>query len=324
NFYFLKCSPLRAGGFGWDAITPHHGIVARVSADGKKFDVFAHGARAPNGLAIGPDDRLSVSDNEGDWVPTSRLSFVREGDFLGVPELAHGPRPTDYGRPALWLPHDKVDNSSGGQAWVPAGGRWGPFGESLLHLSYGRAALFLVMDEEIGGVRQAGAVRFPLKFESGIMRARFNPADGQLYVCGFKGWQGDARRDGALQRVRYTGKPVALPTALHVKTGRIEITFAQPLDPKAAADAANFAVERWTYQWTKAYGSPEFSVARPGEKGHDPVEVRGAQLLADGRTVALDIPSLAPVMQMKIGVAIRALDGTPIECEIFNTIARVP
>ena len=38
------------------------------------------------------------------------------------------------------------------------------------------------------------------------MRARFNAADGQLYVCGLKGWQTRATKDGIFQRVRYTGK----------------------------------------------------------------------------------------------------------------------
>ena len=40
----------------------------------------------------------------------------------------------------------------------------------------------LVMTDETGGVTQGGVVRFPLSFASGIMRARFNPRDGQLYV----------------------------------------------------------------------------------------------------------------------------------------------
>ncbi len=64
------------------------------------------------------------------------------------------------------------------------------------------------MQEEVDGRPQGGIVRFPLKFDTGIMRARFNPADGQLYVAGLRGWQTDAGHDGALQRVRYTGKTV--------------------------------------------------------------------------------------------------------------------
>jgi hypothetical protein len=40
-------------------------------------------------MGVGPHGEISVSDNEGTWTPTCRLSFVHKGDFLGVPDLAH-------------------------------------------------------------------------------------------------------------------------------------------------------------------------------------------------------------------------------------------
>jgi hypothetical protein len=40
------------------------------------------------------------------------------------------------------------------------------------------------------------------------MRARFRKQDGQLYVCGLRGWQTAGVMDACLQRVRNTGKPV--------------------------------------------------------------------------------------------------------------------
>src|SRR4029434_9208145 len=116
--------------------------------------------------------------------------------------------------PLCWLPM-AIDNSSGGQVWVTSR-RWGPFEGHLLHTSYGKATLFHVLLEEVDGVAQGGVVQFPLRFESGIMRARFPAVDGRLYVCGLKGWQTAGARDAALQRVRYTGRPVNMPTTLHV------------------------------------------------------------------------------------------------------------
>ena len=52
-------------------------------------------------------------------------------------------------------------------------------------------------------------VKFPLKFGTGLMRGRMNPRDSQVYVCGLRGWQTTGVKNGALQRVRYTGAPVA-------------------------------------------------------------------------------------------------------------------
>jgi hypothetical protein len=324
NFYFAKAGAVRPGGRGWQLSTKHTGTVLKVSADGSKLTVFATGVRAPNGLGMGPNDELTLADNEGTWTPACRLNFVKEGDFLGVRDLSQrDPLPDNYGNPILWLPHGEVDNSSGGQAWV-TDDRWGPFKGHILHTSYGKCSLFLVMNEKVDGLDQGGVVRFPLKFVTGAMRARFNPVDGQLYVCGLKGWQTDAVRDGAFQRVRYTGRPVEMPTSLRVRPNGIEIGFTAPLDRASATDLQNFALERWNYQWTEAYGSPEFSVANPAEKGHDPVDVRGATLSADGKTLFLEIPDLKPVMQMKIKFVLTSAAGNPLDYEIYHTIAKVP
>lgn len=325
NFYFAKAGAVAPGGRGWQLISPHNGIVARISADGKKFDVFATGVRAPNGMGISPDDQLTLADNEGTWTPACRLNLVNEGDFLGVADLAHREKtPDNYGNPIFWLPHGGVDNSSGGQAWVPDDNRWGPFRGDIIHSSYGTSSIFLVLREDVDGIHQGGAVRFPLSFATGVMRQRFNPVDGQLYMCGLKGWQTNAAQDTAFQRVRFTGKPVAMPASLHVKAGGIEIGFTTALDKKSAEDVQNYAVEQWNYKWTSAYGSPEFSVANPNEKGHDPVEVKSVKTMNDGKSVFLEIPNLTPVMQMKIKFLINAAGGAPLDFEIYNTIAKVP
>ena len=87
------------------------------------------------------------------------------------------------------------------------------------------ASLLLVLDEKVNGVEQAGVVKFPLRFDSGIMRGRFRPADGQLYVCGLKGWQTSGAKDGALHRVRFTGKPVTMPVGLIVSVQHVNSWF---------------------------------------------------------------------------------------------------
>jgi len=178
--------------------------------------------------------------------------------------------------------------------------------------------------EEVDGIRQGGVVQFPLKFDSGIMRARFNPRDGQLWVCGLRGWQTSGGRDGALQRVRYTGKPVHLPSGLHVASNGLNITFTSEMNEASATDDQNYAVEQWNYEWTEKYGSPEFSVANPRKQGHDSVAVKSVKLSPDRKTVLLEIPEIKPVMQMRVRFRLKAADGTSVEHEIYNTINRVP
>ena len=216
-----------------------------------------------------------------------------------------------------------VDNSSGSQVWVTSD-KWGPFKGDMLHLSYGKCSLFKVLHDKVDGQIQGGAVRFPLEFETGICRGRFNPVDHQLWVAGLRAWQTSAAKDAGLQRVRYTGKPVYMPIQMHLVDGGIAITFTSPLDPTAAVDVDNWNVEQWNYLWSSAYGSAEYSVEDPTKKEHDPVDVKSIALSDDHKTVTLKIDGLKPVMQMKIEYNIKAEDGTKIESFITNTINKVP
>lgn len=353
NFFYAKGSP-------WTPtnVSPHQGTMLKLSKDGSKLEVYATGLRAPNGLGMGPKDTLTFSDNQGHWMPANRLNIVKEGGFYGMTPAAHRtltfkkpdgtefsanpsdaaaradfktefwgnaqtPLPTKgYDLPLCWVPME-IDNSSGGQVWVPPGEKWGPLGGRMLFMSYGKCSLFNVLREDVGGVEQGGLCRFPLKFKSGIMRGRFSPVDGQLYVSGLNVWQSNASKDGCFYRVRYTGKPVVRPVELHAAKNGIAITFTAPLDEKSATDAQNFAVQQWNYAWTGAYGSPDISVADPTKKQRDTLEVKSVKLSPDKKTLTLELPDVQPVMQMKIKFKINAADGQVLEQEIHNTIHKV-
>jgi hypothetical protein len=309
NFYYTKC------GDG----TEHGGTLLRVSADGSKLDVFATGLRNPNGAGVSPEGVVTEADNQGEWVPASRLDVVSQGEFLGYqPTSKQNPPPTDPGKPLCWMPQN-VDNSSGGQTWVQ-GDRWGPFNGHMLHTSYGAAALLLVLQENLGGIDQGGVVRFPLSFASGIMRGRFHAADGQLYVCGLKGWQTAGARDGAVHRVRYTGKPVNMPKGLHVHANGIRLEFTDPMDVELLEDLDSYGILQWNYLWSGAYGSPQFSVKDPAKQGYDTVDIKSATAAADGKSVFLAIDGLGPVMQMQISLNLEDQKANEVRWDIYNTV----
>ncbi|HZE98954.1 MAG TPA: DUF6797 domain-containing protein [Planctomycetota bacterium] len=323
NFYYL------VGGNHVEPETPLHNCLLKVSKDGSAIEAVAGGFRATNGMAIGPNDEIVCADNEGNWMPAARVDWVKKGGFYGfVSDPAHtnashpAPKVGEPDPPLCWIPKAQ-DNSSGGQVWVPSD-KWGPLKGHLLHTSYGTASLFHVLPQKIGDVLQGGVVQFPLKFATGIMRPRFNPVDGQLYVCGLRGWQTAGVRDGALQRVRYTGKPLRTVAELAVVKDGVALTFTDALDPETAADAGSYAVQQWNYLWSARYGSPDFSVADPKKIGRDTVEVKSAKLSADGKTVTLEIPGLKPVMQMGIKARVRSADGAPVSLDVFLTIHKVP
>ena len=323
NFWTITC------GNSVPSYVPMGGAVIKISKDGSKSEVVATGLRAANGCGMGPHDEFVCSDNQGNWTPVCRINLVKPGGFYGFnntpalatkEDVAHERKTYDV--PLCWIPY-QYDNSTGGQVFV-TGNKWGPLEGRMLSTSYGKSRLFEVLPDEVDGVIQGATVPLPFSFDSGIMRARFNPSDGQLYVCGIMGWETSGSRDGCLQRVRYTGRNVYLPSDFHVQKDAIAITFTCPLDPKTANDEQSFGVEQYNYKWSSKYGSGKYKVSDPTKVGIDEVEVKSAQLLPDGKTVVLSIPKLAPVMQMTIQVHLNAADGTAIECEVDATINHVP
>ncbi|HWE03484.1 MAG TPA: DUF6797 domain-containing protein [Tepidisphaeraceae bacterium] len=325
NLYIIKGGGVNPGGRGFQLpITRNHGSLMKISKDGSKLEVLATGFRAPNGMCVREDGQAVTGDNQGSWTPVDRLNWIKPGMFCGVPELSHiTPAPTITDNPLCWFIYPSWDNSCGDPVFV-TGDKWGqPKGE-LFYLSYGQTSLLHILHEEVDGQIQGGATRFPWHFQTGGMRARFNPADGQLYVCGFQGWQTNAKRGTAFERVRYTGRKIYTPTALHVKDTGIEVTFAEPLKKESAEDAGAWAIEQWNYRWTDNYGSPEVKVSDPKKNGHDQLDVKSVKLSSDGKTVFLEVADLQPVMQMLIrGNGIETADGTPITVEIANTINAV-
>lgn len=274
--------------------------VHRVAADGRSSQTLASGFRNPNGMGVSPDGGVvTVAPQQGTWTPTSEIVEVRTGGWYGYggPKADHNP-PLGRDWPLCWIPH-AVDNSSGSQAWIPAG-QWGALGGQMMHLLWGRCGMMLVLRDTRGPVPQGAVVPLPVKFLSGPNRATFRAADGALYVAGSTGWQTSAVKDGALQRVRRTDKPLRIPVAWRQDGTALEFTFAEKVDPAAAADAGSFGVRRWNYRYSQDYGSKDWSVADPGKEGRDEVEVKSASLLPDGRTVRLILADAKPAMQYEL------------------------
>jgi hypothetical protein len=210
-----------------------------------------------------------------------------------------------------------VDNSAGGQVWVPDKA-FGPLAGLPLHLSYGRCKAFVLLRDEYPGGVQGGVWDLGLTFLSGTCRGRFHP-DGSLYVCGLNGWQTAAKADGCVQRVRSTGKPLDVPTKLEVVPDGVRLTFSRPLDKATAENPANYRAAWWNYKWSGEYGSKRYR-ASDGRVGQDDVPVAAAKLLADGRTVHVVVPGMRPVMQMQVGANIKAADGAAVVGSVYLTV----
>jgi putative heme-binding domain-containing protein len=275
--------------------------LLHISADGKRAKVLATGFRNPDGLGLLHDGSLTVPCSEGEWTPASMICLVHPG-AASPPGFGYG-GPKNGRPPALplvYLPRG-LDNSSGGQV-VVSSDRWGPLKGQLIHFSYGAGSHFLVLREEVDGQPQGAVVPLPGDFLSGVHRGRFNPKDGQLYVSGMGGWGTYTPDDGCFQRVRYNSQAVQLPCAFHARQNGILLTFTQPVTRRLAEDVHLHFAQAWNYRYSSAYGSPEFSARHPRTPGHDPLPITSAHVLADGRSLFLEIPDLQPVNQLQLHV----------------------
>jgi putative heme-binding domain-containing protein len=297
----------------------NQGLV-RISADGRRADVIATGFRNPNGLGLHSDGLLTIPCSEGEWTPASMICAMRLQEVTTTSRFFgyRGPRnsqPPDL--PLAYLPRG-LDNSSGGQTYVNSD-RWGPLTGQLIHFSSGAGAHFLVLRDEVDGQLQGAVVPLPGEFLSGVHRGRFNPRDGQLYVSGMAGWGNYTPDTGCFQRVRYTGDRVQLPSGFHVYQNGVAVSFTQPIDKSVAANVHSHFAQCWNYRYSGAYGSPEYSTRHPGTRGHDPLTIRSAHVLPDGRTLFLELPDLQPVNQLHL----RLHTGHEVAHDLFVTVHRL-
>lgn len=296
------------------------GAIVKVAPDGRSHELHCIGLRTPNGMGILPDGRVTVSDNQGNWIPASKVSLTQPGGFYGVfPAInVGGPGKQtrdDFDPPVIWMPQS-LDSSSGGQVWVEDE-RWGPLSGRLFHTSFGKGWLYPMSLDERGEEVQAAIWRMPLQFDAGLQRARVNPVDGQVWGVGLSGWQGPAGGgDGCLQRVRYTGEEETLLLDARVEKGGIVLEFSEPIDG-AKVEASHFRARQWNYRWTRNYGSAHYSVANPEERGEDDLSVTDATV--EGHRIVLRLPHLTPCHQLELTYTVGGVSH-----QVYFTVHEIP
>lgn len=313
-FYFFK------NGNRVPSEVPQHGGLMRISPDGMTRELFSNGSRGSNTLGIGPDDMILSADQQGSWVPVERIDVMKQDGFYGFrPHGGEGLEVGEFEPPVAWIPYH-VNNSSGSITYADDP-RWGPLSEHWLLGSYGQSTLLLVLTQKLGEDKfQGGVVKLPIKSQSGLMRGRMNPGDGQLYMVGLRGWTTLGTEDGGFERVRYAGGKVYLPRRLSMSAKGIEIEFTEPLNRSSAGELQNYSLERWEYIYSERYGSPEVSLENPEVEDRDSVVVQAVTLSEDGRTVFLEIPDMHSVMQMKVEYDLMFEDEHPASNAIYSTV----
>ncbi len=309
NFYYAKSAR-----HAREALVPQHGTLIKVSKDGQKTEIIATGFRAANGVCLNPDGTFIVTDQEGHWNPMNRVNWVKKGGFYGNMFGYNPPADsTEAGmeQPLVWIDRER-DQSPSELLWVDSK-KWGALDGKLLNLSYGYGKVFVVPFEKIGDQLQGGIFELPVpRFSTGVMRGRFNPGDGQLYLCGLSAWGSTQPQLGGLYRIRKVDQPMVIPIGIKATTKGITLTFTDELDQASVHQLANYTVKTWDLLRSRKYGSKHLN--------EQTLNVTKAELGKDKKSILLTIPEIKPTWGMEIQYRVKDERKKNVEGLIQNTI----
>ena len=291
-------SPASANGF---SPIPYRMWSYQISPSGE-FRPWSSALRTANGIGKSPQGELFAADNQGDWVATSMLHHLEEGDFHGHPAALRWDQNFPYSEdpesapidllekmrkpPAVHFPHGELANSPGSPAWDTTGGKFGPFAGQMFIGDIVHPRIMRVALEKVNGQYQGTCFSFyhAEGLKAGICRLTFS-SKGELIIgrAGEGNWA-RGKPDSGLQKIAYSG---TTPFEIH----RIELQndgflfhFTQPVNQVIQLDPKNFGVQSYHYPYGPNYGYPKTDIQKI-------VPTRVEQSL-DGSTIRVMIPNL--------------------------------
>ncbi|MZE79702.1 family 16 glycoside hydrolase [Streptomyces xinghaiensis] len=265
---------------------PGRGTTYKISRKTGEIHPVAGGLRTPNGIGWGPDGDIFTTDNQGGWLPASKLVHIEQDRFFNHYTEPPGPfddRPVT--RPVLWLPQNEIANSPS----TPLQLTEGRFAGQMLigDVTYGglqRAYL-----EKVKGQYQGAVFRYTQGLEAGVNRITLGP-DGAIYAGGLGAdgnWGQEGKLKFGLQKLAPNGGNTFDIKEMRAVPGGFDLEYTQPLSQATAEElASRYEAGQWHYTPTADYGGPKIAEER--------LAVRSATLADDGRTVRLRLDGLKP------------------------------
>jgi hypothetical protein len=255
------------------------------------------GLRTPYSMGLGPNDDVFLCDDQGNWLPSSKLIHVQEGKFYDF-EFDNMPQQDAYGTvydrapPALWLPHGIASHSPSEPLLV----KEGIFTGQLLIGDVAYGGIQRAFLEKVNGEYQGAYFNWTGGLEAGVGCLLWGQgAESQaLYVGGVGdgdqnnwGWRGF--KFGLQKLVPIPGAlTVFEPLAVYSRYNGMEIAFTLPLNETSALNAGNYLVSRYEMLPGTLYGE--------GNMMHSwDVSVSNITLSEDKKNVFLEIDFLGQI-----------------------------
>lgn len=284
-FYGTLATAINPGGASTQPQIQDRGKVVKISKADGSMALIAAGLRTPNGIGIGVDNEIFVADNQGDWLPASKIVHIKEGGWYGSRSVDfEGTEGVKENLPVVWLPQDEIGNSPSTPTYINDG----PYKGQMIHGEVTNGGVKRVFVEKVNGDYQGCLFRFTQGMEAGVNRIIWGP-DGALYVGGVGStgnWVHDGKLWYGLQRFKYNEASTFEMLAVRAQSNGMEIEFTEPLAEGDGWDKSNYLVKQWYYKPTENYGGPKID-----EKD---LNIRSVNISEDRKKVFLEFAGMKP------------------------------
>ncbi|MFE6648051.1 family 16 glycoside hydrolase [Nocardioides sp. NPDC057772] len=289
SFYVNLSVAINFGGATTDPQPARNrGTTLKISRKTGEITYLAGGLRTPNGMMRGPDGDLFVMDNQGAWLPSSKLVHVKPGRFFNHYTNPAGPfdeKPVTG--PALWVPQNEIGNSPSSPMMLNKGAYAGQmiFGD----VTYGGLQRGFL--EKVEGEYQGAVFRWSAGLEAGVNRTLLGP-DGSIYVGGIGeagNWSEPGKLRYGLQRMSPADGSAFDMHQMRATRNGFEIRYTKPLSQETVEKIASnpnaaFRMTHSRYAPRPTYGGPKID--------ERPLFVSGAEVSADRTSVKLTVDGL--------------------------------
>ncbi len=318
TFYAALATAIDPGGRSTRPQNEDRGWVVAINDKTGEYRKVANGLRTPNGIGVGWGGRFYITDNQGDWLPSSKVLPLQEGAYYGNASV--GPESVTSGPvtpPVVWLPQNEIGNSPS----QPARFTKGPFAGQMMHGDVTHGGLKRVYVEEVDGVLQGCVFRFTQGMMAGINRVMVGP-DGSIFVGGIGStgnWAQTGKKWYGLQKITYNGDHVFEMKTVRPMQNGIEIEFTEPANIEQAADLSLYDISQWRYEPNEAYGGPKVDEGR--------LVAKSVTVTEGGRRIFLEVDGLKEdhVFYVRIHPALKSKEDRALwSTEAWYTLNKMP
>jgi len=317
--FYAVASSLDPSTANTQQINPYRGTLLEITPGNGTSDkrgsyrILEQGLREPSGMAFGPDGSICASDNQGEWLPSSKLNCFP----IDKPIRYYGARKSSGANnyyafwdsltetpPTVWVPQNDIGNSPTMPAFLPDFTPYG--GQAFLgDVRWGTGLNRYFLEKNSAGEWQGAVFSFTGGLEAGAFRQIWGP-DSMLYI-GMIGGKDDVdgypknqstnnRRDFGLQKLRFDGKDTTFEMrAIRSRPTGFEIEFTQPVDTTVALSAGSYTIQ-------SAYMAPSSGYGAGSMSGSVTLTPGVILLSPDRRTVFLTLVGLVPSIPTQMRV----------------------